>query len=191
MEGAFIAKRYTTEMGTVAIYDQPLILAWLHTDRIRLGIAKARNIRVLRCFNFGRRPVTNEYQFAAPEKFDDLAFGDGRKVEINRRAGCNRCRIWRHLADKRPNGRCQADRTGGACRYKEKIASRGFGRGRCVSCCHFVILAPSAPSAGLREEMFASVIPEFGWRRWLPSRSSNVIDRYRSQKLPISRRHVT
>ena len=110
---------------------------------------------------------------------------------MRRRAGCNRCRIWRHLADKRPNGRCQADRTGGACRYKEKIASRGFGRGRCVSCCHFVILAPSAPSAGLREEMFASVIPEFGWRRWLPSRSSNVIDRYRSQKLPISRRHVT
>ena len=136
MEGAFITERHTAQMGAIAVHDQPLILAGLDARGICLWIAKAGDIGVLRRLDLFSRTVANENQFAAPEQFDDLAFSDVAKVEINRSTCSNRRRVRRHLAHKRPNGCCQANGTCGTGRNEEKIASRGFGRSRCVCCSH-------------------------------------------------------
>ena len=57
MEGAFIAERHATEMGTVAINDQPLIFARFHAVGIRLRITQGGDVRLLCRFDFGLRAV--------------------------------------------------------------------------------------------------------------------------------------
>jgi len=83
---ALVGERDAAEMGADADHDQPLLVAGFDAFGIRLRIRQARDIDVLASAISLAVRWKMKIGLRAPEHLDDLAVGDRRQVDLDRRA---------------------------------------------------------------------------------------------------------
>src|SRR4249919_1787784 len=125
---ALMCERDTAEMRANADDHKPLVMALLHSRRVRLRIGQARYIDLLRLLDLLLHAMEDKDRLRAPEYLDDLSVGDRSKIDVDRRTGRDGRRVRIHLRDERNENRRSAHRADGAGGDVKKVAARVLRR---------------------------------------------------------------
>src|SRR5436309_11712168 len=108
VEVALMRDRDATKVSTNADQHLPIFVAGLDALFVRLWIRQRRNVHGAGFLDLLLGSMRDVDWLAAPEYFDGLAFCDRRKIDFDRRTGCDGRSVRIHLGNQRPNGSSRA-----------------------------------------------------------------------------------